>query len=129
MLASWTMRDAALDAKLHNGPVNDFKSSRSCSSRGWVNMTVLVILVGGLIALFTGYPIITSLSSRTIAASSKLGAYNVGGINASGQIPAIAGLPTLIDKDTPVSAYSHTGTDGAPYVLAFSDEFNVDGRT
>lgn len=55
--------------------------------------------------------------------------WNLGGINGSGQVPAINGLPTLIDKDTPADAMSRTGFDGDRYNLVFSDEFNVDGRT
>jgi beta-glucanase (GH16 family) len=55
--------------------------------------------------------------------------WNLGGINGSGQVPAIKGLPTLIDEDTPQDARSRTGFDGEKYNLVFSDEFNVDGRT
>lgn len=55
--------------------------------------------------------------------------WNLGGINGSGQVPAIDGLPMLIDKDTPADMRSRTGYDGERYNLVFSDEFNVDGRT
>lgn len=34
-----------------------------------------------------------------------------------------------MDKDTPENVKTKTGYDGQDYVLVFSDEFNVDGRT
>lgn len=49
--------------------------------------------------------------------------------NSSGQVPQIPNLPTLIDETTPLDAYKRTGFDGEEYELAFSDEFNTDGRT
>lgn len=55
--------------------------------------------------------------------------WNLGGINGSGQVPAIKGLPTLIDEETPQDARTRTGFDGEKYNLVFSDEFNTDGRT
>ncbi|KAI5480774.1 glycoside hydrolase family 16 protein [Pseudohyphozyma bogoriensis] len=60
-------------------------------------------------------------------ANGNLG-FNIGGINGSGQVPN-TGLPTLVDADTPQSAYTRTGFDGETYNLVFSDEFNTDGRT
>ncbi|CCO34499.1 Beta-glucan synthesis-associated protein KRE6 AltName: Full=Killer toxin-resistance protein 6 [Rhizoctonia solani AG-1 IB] len=77
--------------------------------------------------LFAGYPIITYLTNAPL---STLGAYNLGGINASGQVPEIQGFRGLIDRDTPKSAYTRTShLDGTSYDLVFSDEFNVDGRS
>ena len=35
----------------------------------------------------------------------------------------------MIDSSTPPDARSRKGYDGEDYVLVFSDEFNVDGRT
>lgn len=58
-----------------------------------------------------------------------LGGYNLGGINASGQVPEMGNFG-LIDRDTPESAYYHTSlNDGSEWELVFSDEFNTDGRT
>lgn len=129
--AVWTKRDADLDRKLHDDDAPERISG--FSSRGIVNLGALMILVFGLIALFCGYPIIQFYnqpkSSGSLALVKSVGSYNVGGINSTGQIPSIPGLPTLIDKDTPASAYGHTGRDGSPYSLMFSDEFNIDGRT
>lgn len=126
----WTARDAELDDKLHNpSPHDSLRDRAACtpwSLRGWLNMAALVIMVGGLVSLFAGYPILQFYTRTT---QSTYGAFGPGGINASGQVPAIPGLPDLIDKETPASALTRTGFDGKSYVLAFSDEFNTDGRT
>lgn len=124
--ATWTTRDALLDSKLHDDGLEDYQPVAALSARGWANMGVLVLLVGGLITLFAGYPIIAFYGQK---AAPTLGAYNVGGINATGQVPYIKGLPTLIDISTPTTAYNRTGVDGSPYVLMFSDEFEIEGRT
>jgi len=60
----------------------------------------------------------------------KLGGYNLGGINASGQVPEMGGHFALIDPDTPQSAYKFkSNKDGSQWELVFSDEFNVPNRT
>ena len=79
-----------------------------------------------LIVLFAGYPIIIAYKDDH---QKTLGAFNLGGINSTGQVAAVIGDFGLIDKDTPKEVYTRTGFDGASYSLAFSDEFNVDGRT
>jgi hypothetical protein len=71
------------------------------------------------------YPVV---SSGIYLAMSKNNGFNLGGINATGQI--MEGRFSLIDKDTPRDVY----TKASPYndrqlQLVFSDEFNVDGRT
>lgn len=84
------------------------------------------MILSCFLALFAGYPIITYY---TEGIQSTNGAYNLGGINATGQIPLIENFATVIDKDTPGSAYTRTGFDGEPYTLVFSDEFEKEGRT
>ncbi|GAA5961799.1 hypothetical protein JCM21900_003313 [Sporobolomyces salmonicolor] len=126
----FTARDAELDDRLHNpSPSDKYVDSVSCTAfslRGWLNVAGILVLVVGLVTLFAGYPIIQWATSRAL---STYGAFNLGGINASGQVPNIPGLPSLIDSATPSSALSRTGFDGEKYVLVFSDEFNNDGRT
>lgn len=123
----WSAKDTILDDKLHNSSAYDEQAKFAfLSKRGWLNMGSLILLVTALIALFGGYPIVQFYTSQVV---STYGSFNLGGINATGQIPLIPGLPTLIDKNTPPSALSRTGFDGKKYVLAFSDEFDVDGRT
>jgi len=86
------------------------------------------VLGFALVTLFAGYPIISHFTQSQL---STLGGFNLGGINASGQVPTIAGNRGLIDVDTPPSALTMTSfnDDGAVYDLVFSDEFNTDGRT
>lgn len=55
--------------------------------------------------------------------------WNVGGINATGQIPVLPNVPGLIDQETPKSVYTRIGSDNKLYDLVFSDEFNTDGRS
>jgi len=107
------------------------------SSGGWTHIygsricqyTVgcLVVLAVGTIALFAGYPIISYLTESSL---STKGAYNLGGINATGQIPDIPEVARLIDPDTPQDVMTRTGFDGNDdWQLVYSDEFNKDGRT
>lgn len=84
------------------------------------------MLVVILLALFAGYPIITAYTSRPL---DNFGAFNIGGVNASGQLPDV-GPFALIDKDTPPEAYHHKSLEtGETWELVFSDEFNREGRT
>ncbi len=58
------------------------------------------------------------------------GGFNVGGINATGQVPVFPNNFGLIDKDTPRDVYTKKSYHaGEELVLVFSDEFNEDGRT
>lgn len=126
----WDNKDPDLDDALHNpDPVRDAALDRSFtifSARGWANASVLVIIVIGLLTLFAGYPVIIYVRDR--ARTQHVG-FNLGGTNGTGQVPDFPNMPSLIDKDTPRSAYSRTGTDGQTYNLVFSDEFETDGRT
>jgi hypothetical protein len=70
------------------------------------------------------------MSHFTSKKQSNQGGFNLGGINATGQIPALPGNFGLIDKDTPKEAYTLSSfVDTEELVLVFSDEFNQDGRT
>lgn len=124
---SWD-KDPDIDDALHNpDPVNDARLDRSCnifSARGWVNLGAVFILIGALLTLFIGVPIILNFGHPQAAITG----FNLGGTNGTGQIPLL-NTPRLVDKDTPNSAYTRTGSDGKTYNLVFSDEFNVDGRT
>lgn len=124
----WDTKDPELDDALHNpDPVRDAALERTCnpfSSRGWINMSALVILLSALLMLFAGYPIIHYYTTTKPA---KIG-FNLGGINGSGQVPNID-VPKLIDPDTPKSAHTFTSKDGTKYSLVFSDEFETEGRT
>lgn len=122
-------RGPDLDDALHNpDPVRDAQLDRSFtifSARGWANASALVILVLAVLTLFAGYPIINALAHPQPAITG----FNLGGVNKTGQVPDLPGVPLLLDADTPSSAYTRTGTDGNTYNLVFSDEFNKEGRT
>ncbi|KAI0053742.1 glycoside hydrolase family 16 protein [Auriscalpium vulgare] len=95
--------------------------------RGITNVGCLLVLCVGIVALFAGYPIATALTRTT---QSTNGGFNLGGTNASGQLPMMIGGFGLIDPQTPRDVYTRKGvSDGADYELVFSDEFNTDGRT
>ncbi|KIM66344.1 glycoside hydrolase family 16 protein [Scleroderma citrinum Foug A] len=119
------------DDYLHNpNPRRDRKHDRGGSvftCRGLANLGCLLVLTTGLLALFAGYPMISFFTRHGISFN---GGFNLGGINASGQIPSISNNYGLIDVDTPSSAHTITSfADGSQWQLVFSDEFNVDGRT
>ncbi|KAJ7611703.1 glycoside hydrolase family 16 protein [Roridomyces roridus] len=118
-----------LDDALHNpDPAADARLDRQFdvfSLRGWVNATALVVIFGGMLMLFAGYPILAHFTHP----GPKVVGFNLGGINGSGQVPELTNFPSMIDQETPSSAYTYHGTDGKKYNLVFSDEFNVDGRS
>jgi len=121
--------DPEADDYLHNpDPRYERDRGRCCSWRGIVNMGCITIIVVGIVSLFAAFPIVTYFMTHSL---STFGAFNLGGINGTGQVPAITGRFTLIDQDTPQSAYSlppFTAT-GPEWQLVFSDEFNTDGRS
>ncbi|CAE6540678.1 unnamed protein product [Rhizoctonia solani] len=119
------------DDELHTpDPKRDKQADKGGSfftSRGAVNLGCLVFLIVGLVVLFAGYPLITYFTQRPF---STLGGYNLGGINATGQVPVMSGNFGLIDLDTPSEAYTRVSIDdGSEWDLVFSDEFNTDGRS
>ncbi|KAF8338033.1 beta-glucan synthesis-associated protein [Cantharellus anzutake] len=119
------------DDYLHNpDPRRDLKRDRGGSiltARGIANLGFLVFLGMALITLFAGYPLLSHFLAK---APTKLGGYNIGGINATGQVPEIGGHFALIDPETPHSAYKFKAhADGSEWDLVFSDEFNDPNRT
>ncbi|KAJ2919791.1 hypothetical protein MD484_g538, partial [Candolleomyces efflorescens] len=70
------------------------------------------------------------ISAFTRRTQTTQGGFNLGGINATGQIPVLPGNYGLIDKDTPESAFTKRSyLNDEEFVLVFSDEFDQDGRT
>lgn len=98
------------------------------SIRGVTNLGCLIMLCAGILALFIGYPVASYVTSRGL---SNQGGFNLGGLNASGQVPDIPGNFGLIDLDTPREAYtvSSWNDPSRNLQLVFSDEFNTDGRS
>ncbi|KAG1828322.1 glycoside hydrolase family 16 protein [Suillus variegatus] len=119
------------DDELHNpDPRRDRKNDRGGSVftyRGLTNLGCLIFLAVGMVSLFAGYPMISYFTKQSL---SNEGGFNIGGINASGQIPTMTNNYGLIDVDTPSSAHTYTSfADSSQWQLVFSDEFEVEGRT
>ncbi|TFK68206.1 glycoside hydrolase family 16 protein [Pluteus cervinus] len=97
------------------------------SLRGLANLGCLALLCIGILALFVGYPIFSSVTNP----SGQLHHGGSGDKNSSGVVKLIiSASTTLIDMDTPQEAYTKTSSaDGTEWHLVFSDEFNTDGRT
>ncbi|KAJ3550293.1 hypothetical protein NMY22_g568 [Coprinellus aureogranulatus] len=120
------------DDYLHNpDPRRDRKNDHGghmFTYRGLTNLGCMIMLCAGLLALFAGYPLISHFTAEK---PSKMGGFNIGGINATGQIPSLLGNYGLIDSETPQDAMirpSYTNPS-QQLQLVFSDEFNSDGRT
>ncbi|KAG1749837.1 glycoside hydrolase family 16 protein [Suillus paluster] len=129
--AALSMNQAEPDDFLHNpDPRRDRKNDRGGSIftyRGLTNLGCLIFLAVGLVTLFAGYPMISYFTKQSL---SNEGGFNLGGINASGQIPTMPNNYGLIDVDTPSSAHTYTSfADSSEWQLVFSDEFNQDNRT
>ncbi|GJE87636.1 glycoside hydrolase family 16 protein [Phanerochaete sordida] len=119
------------DDELHNpDPKRDRKSDKGgtiFTSRGIANLGCLFILFGGMGMLFAGYPLISHFTKKEQA---TLGGFNLGGTNATGQVPKMPGNWGLVDLDTPKEVYSKVDyVNGKTWELVWSDEFNTDGRT
>ncbi|EIW76863.1 glycoside hydrolase family 16 protein [Coniophora puteana RWD-64-598 SS2] len=126
------LTDPESDDYLHNpDPVRDYKNdygARICTRRGLANLGCMMIVLLGCLLLFAVYPVVLHFTKKPL---SNYNAFNVGGLNASGQIPSMLGSFGLIDVDTPKSVYtkpSYTNPN-EEMDLVFSDEFNVGGRT
>ncbi|KAF8234028.1 glycoside hydrolase family 16 protein [Tricholoma matsutake] len=118
------------DDELHNprGRMNAVeRDGHPLTARGLTNFGCLVVLCVGLVTLFAGYPLISHFTTKVM---STQGGFNLGGINGTGQIPALPGGRGLIDIETPKDAYTRPSwKDGSMMRLVFSDEFNVPGRS
>lgn len=91
------------------------------SWRGFFNVAVLILLLAAIVTLFAGYPLI-SWASRGAP-------WSPDHVNATGQVPLLINLPSMVDPDTDSQYHSRVGFDGFDYELVFSDEFNKDGRS
>lgn len=74
------------------------------------------------------FPIFSHLSKKKLT---QQGGFNLGGTNATGQIPSIPGNRGVIDVDTPREAHTKASymNQNDMWDLVFSDEFEVEGRT
>ncbi|KAG1751980.1 glycoside hydrolase family 16 protein [Suillus occidentalis] len=113
------------DDYLHTpDPKRDLKSDKGghiFTARGIANLGCLFLLVVLMLMLF-------HLSKKKLT---QQGGFNLGGTNATGQIPSIPGNRGVIDVDTPREAYTKASymNQNDMWDLVFSDEFEVEGRT
>ncbi|KAI0316214.1 beta-glucan synthesis-associated [Amylostereum chailletii] len=131
-----TMNVPEPDDILHNpDPKRDCKVDKGGSvltARGISNLGFLLFLALGIMmllyVLLVGYPLYSHFTEKKPA---MLGAFNVGGTNATGQIPSFPNSPGLIDIATPRDAYTKASwqNPGDEWDLVFSDEFETPGRT
>ncbi|KIM32090.1 glycoside hydrolase family 16 protein [Serendipita vermifera MAFF 305830] len=112
------------DDWLHKPDKND-DSGTIFTGRGCSTLGFMALLALALVGLFLGYPLTTAILHRV---QTNNGGYNLGGINATGQITQTSF--SLIDKDTPQELYTKASpVDGRTMQLVFSDEFEVEGRS
>ncbi|KAF9221801.1 glycoside hydrolase family 16 protein [Gyrodon lividus] len=119
------------DDYLHNpDPKRDLKSDKGgtiCTARGIANLGCLFLLSAACIILFLVFPLCSHLLAKK---QTTQGGFNLGGINATGQLPAMLGNRGLIDVATPKEVYTKPSyVTGEMMDLVFSDEFNVEGRS
>ncbi|KAL4242135.1 SKN1/KRE6 family protein [Abortiporus biennis] len=119
------------DDYLHNpDPRRDYKTDKGgtiFTVRGIANLGCLLILGLAMTMLFAGFPIVSHFTKKP---QSVNGGFNLGGMNATGQVPDMTGNWGLIDLDTPKEVYTKKNyIDDTEWQLIWSDEFNVDGRT
>lgn len=128
----WTKENVEPDDYLHNtgDPALERmldKQVGGLSPRGLVNVSVLAIVIIVIVGLFAGWPIYSYAIHGEFpnSATSTDSGWGLGGVNATGQVPKIEGLPGLIDDDTPMDVRTRTGFDGKKYDLVFSDEVRL----
>ncbi|KAJ7228320.1 concanavalin A-like lectin/glucanase, partial [Mycena pura] len=102
-----------------------FKRRSSFPWRGVANISMLLLVILAILALFISYPVVSFLRENPI---NNLIDSNIR-VNNTGQVPVLPNVPTLVDSATPTEALTRTGFDGESYTLVFSDEFEIDGRT
>jgi len=114
--------DALHDPRVRSGNGEIF------TLRALANLGCLIVLLVGCLMLFAGYPILSHFIRKS---QTNQGGFNLGGVNASGQIPELSSNNGLIDRDTPKEFYTKQSYQNPEQemVLVFSDEFNEDGRT
>ncbi|KAF4210623.1 hypothetical protein CNMCM8980_005758 [Aspergillus fumigatiaffinis] len=118
------------DDYLHNPDPNDKEGQCDLwNRRGIMNVTGLVLLTLGFLALFIGYPVITAVKGMLDKSGPKCSPSDPLCLEV-GERPLLSNMRRgLIDPDTPDSAKTKKAADGKEWTLVFSDEFNTEGRT
>jgi beta-glucanase (GH16 family) len=102
--------------------LNDFKKMDKRSTGGLIGLLFLFL---GALALFVVLPALTY--SGAIDHHETVNVYE---ILTYYEYPTLSAIrSSLVDPDTPASAYTRQSKGGADWELVFSDEFNAEGRT
>lgn len=113
------------DDWLHKPDKNLNDTGSIWNTRGIPTIGCILVLILCLLGLFLGFPVQDAIRKHWLPTN---GGYNLGGINATGQI--MEGSFSLIDNATPQDARTKVSpVDGRTMQLVFSDEFEQDGRT
>jgi hypothetical protein len=92
-----------------------------CQSPSSSSFALLLFCADQTVSIQAGYPIFVEITNKTRSIRGS-GSFNLGGTNASGQVPDMPGVRGLIDPETPIDAYSITSREGPDWELVFSDE-------
>lgn len=121
------------DDYLHNpDPILDAKYDRKCQQldkRGWLSLSAMMCLLLGAIVLFIIYPVLTYTGYTREHTHTQIIVQETEVLTHYEYNILSAIRTTLVDPDTPQDAKSFTALDGSKWSLAFSDEFNKEGRT
>lgn len=114
------------DDWLHKPEKRDLDDTGSMwTVRGFSTVGCLGLLALIIVGLFLGWPVQDAIRKSMM---SNNGGYNLGGINATGQIMETS--YSLVDKDTPQDVRTKISpVDGRVMQLVFSDEFETEGRS
>lgn len=126
--------DPAEEARLDRQRfIVDLKNMDKKSFGGWLG---IFILLGGAIAVFVVLPALTFTGAvdhpkhRQPLSTSGTGSNTTMHALTNYQYPTLSAIRTsLVDPDTPETAYTRKARDGSSWDLVFSDEFNAEGRT
>ncbi|KAG6826783.1 hypothetical protein H0H92_014412 [Tricholoma furcatifolium] len=123
------------DDKLHSPDAKMLHDNgNSVSLQGCINITTIILLIGGLLTLFVMYPVYKFYTDNganaLIVGNTRINSTGqaVDSIyDARDQIPLFTF--SVIDPTTPQEAYTRVSKDGVLYHLIFSDEFSADDRS
>lgn len=122
---SLSREDKEIDDFLHYPlPAKDAKKlSYFVGGEGLMQLLFLLFLAAGTGMLFIGLPILTYTGHNSLASTRVTGI-----TNHQFRILRLLRYGSLIDPDTPESAYTFDSQDLGTLDLVFSDEFNYPGR-
>lgn len=114
--------DPVVDAEYDkNRFIYDLKNMDKRSLGGLIGL--IVLFIAGLCV----FVVLPALTFSNVTHHSSIQSYE---ILTDYTYPLLSAIRTsLVDPDTPSSAFNHTAQNGDVWTLVFSDEFNAEGRT